>query len=282
MEPRSLENIYTELYLELLKSLATEDPGLEDLLTDISLGNLLNSADGTIVLRQEDLTAYGTPTRRHLDSSTSQKLLTEVNNTLEIISTLFHGENHRAKDNSLNKSLPDSIECFTAEIISMEEQRAAHKDIVEALVQQINEAQGQYDGAVKTAILEVLPKYNQARAASIDLIAATIEASLQRLNLIRGQSQRAFYNHHANAIPGESKSVSQAIARAYEALKEEEKYLAAEAQTLDHQLQEYDTLLQLVDSGTSGYKQIIEDWAKTKRETDECRKDLRRLGWTGD
>lgn len=61
--------------------------------------------------------------------------------------------------------------------------------------------------------------------------------------------------------------------------------MKTEALSLDQQLDEYETLLQLVDGGgkgTGGYQQVVNDWTKIKQETDECKKDLRRLGWTGD
>lgn len=78
------------------------------------------------------------------------------------------------------------------------------------------------------------------------------------------------------------RSVSQAISIAYQALVEEEDALKMEIQDLDRQIQEYESLLQLVDGSSGGYQQVVKDWLKIKRETDECLKDLRRLGWTGD
>lgn len=63
---------------------------------------------------------------------------------------------------------------------------------------------------------------------------------------------------------------------------EEGEALQVETQDLDRQIQEYESLLKLVDGSGSGYQQLVKDWVKTNRETDECMKDLRRLGWTGD
>jgi len=76
--------------------------------------------------------------------------------------------------------------------------------------------------------------------------------------------------------------MSRAISVAYEALVEEGQALKMESQGLDRQIQEDEDLLRLVDGTGSGYQQIIKDWIKIKRETDECLKDLRILGWTGD
>ena len=35
----------------------------------------------------------------------------------------------------------------------------------------------------------------------------------------------------------------------------------------------------LVDEHGGGFAQAIEDWARVRRETEECRQDLRHLGW---
>jgi len=128
-----------------------------------------------------------------------------------------------------------------------------------------------------------LTAQDTARSASVDLLAATIESSLVKLSLIKARSERLLYNHKPNKTDTqEGNTVAHAIVAAYSALKGDEKEMKAEADTLDRQLQEYESLLQLVDRGSGGYKQIINDWTKVKQETDECLKDLRRLGWTGD
>ena len=74
----------------------------------------------------------------------------------------------------------------------------------------------------------------------------------------------------------------QALASAYGKLKEEERRLAAEERALDKELAEYSRLLKLVDGQTGGFAQVVEDWTTIQKETEECRRDLRRLGWTGD
>jgi hypothetical protein len=109
----------------------------------------------------------------------------------------------------------------------------------------------------------------------------TIETTLIKLSLIRARSERALYNHKPK---NNSKSVSQALTVAFKSLKTEEKGMKTEALLLDQQLHEYETLLRLVDgeNGTGGYQQVVNDWTKIKQETDECKRDLRRLGWTGD
>lgn len=50
-----------------------------------------------------------------------------------------------------------------------------------------------------------------------------------------------------------------------------------EERALDQELGEYAQLLNLVDE-RGGFAQVI-DWVRVRRETEECRQDLRRLGW---
>jgi hypothetical protein len=107
---------------------------------------------------------------------------------------------------------------------------------------------------------------------------------LIKLSLIRARSERALYNHKPINETNNSKSVSQALTLAFKSLKADEKEMKTEALSLDQQLHEYETMLRLIDGGegTGGYQQVVNDWTKIKQETDECKKDLRRLGWTGD
>ena len=131
-------------------------------------------------------------------------------------------------------------------------------------------------------ISSTFPVFKASRNASIDLLSTTFEATLQRLNSIREGARQAFYNHQVEGNVTKTETVSQAISIAYQALAEEEAALKTETQDLDRQIQEYESLLRLVDGSSGGYQQIVNDWVKIKRETDECLKDLRRLGWTGD
>ena len=98
------------------------------------------------------------------------------------------------------------------------------------------------------------------------------------LNAVRERARRSFYNHQRDT----GANVSQALAIAYAALKEEERDLKLETQKLDQKIHDYETLLKLVDGDSGGYRQIVQDWLEVKQGTDECLKDLRRLGWTGD
>lgn len=123
------------------------------------------------------------------------------------------------------------------------------------------------------------------RTASIELLATTIEASLVKLSLARARANRALYSHTLGKGVFKSRqdrNVGKALEAAYISLKKDEKDMMSQSHSLDRQLWEYDSLMQLVDDGKGGYRQVIDEWTQVKQETDECLKDLRRLGWTGD
>lgn len=73
-----------------------------------------------------------------------------------------------------------------------------------------------------------------------------------------------------------------ALYAAHEKLMKDKRRLAEEEKNLDRQLNKYQELLQFVDGVGGGFTQIVEDWTRVQKETEECKRDLRRLGWTGD
>lgn len=73
-----------------------------------------------------------------------------------------------------------------------------------------------------------------------------------------------------------------ALSSAYATLKKEEWKMNEETRALDRQTEEYEAMLKLVDGGGGGFAQVVEDWARVQKEKEECKRDLRRLGWTGD
>jgi len=113
-------------------------------------------------------------------------------------------------------------------------------------------------------------------------LCTTIEASLIKLSLVKEQTDRSLYSYRSKSKAERSlASLADAVTTAYASHKEDEKKMKAEIATLDRELLEYESMLRLVDGNNSGYQQIINDWTKVQQETDECLKDLRRLGWTG-
>jgi hypothetical protein len=76
--------------------------------------------------------------------------------------------------------------------------------------------------------------------------------------------------------------MTEALSAASKKAEEDERYLAKEERAMDRELAEYSRLLRLLDGPEGGFAQVVEDWTRVQRETEECRRDLRHLGWTGD
>lgn len=72
----------------------------------------------------------------------------------------------------------------------------------------------------------------------------------------------------------------EAINAVHEKIAQEERALDAEEADLDRRLEEYKQLVRLADGPRGGFAQVLGDWKTVRRETDECKRDLRRLGWT--
>lgn len=124
------------------------------------------------------------------------------------------------------------------------------------------------------------PQLHATRSAQADVIAATIEAALLKLSLVRARAHRALYGH---ALPSSSDgTVSRAVTATHNKLKERRRLQDVEMQKLDKRIEEYEGMLRLVDGRDGSFAQVVKDMARVKRETEECRKDLRRLGWTED
>lgn len=122
---------------------------------------------------------------------------------------------------------------------------------------------------------------NGKRKASDALTTATIEASLVKLSLLRAQSHQKLYGF-ASDVETDA-TMANALTTAHEKLKEEANDLLEEDQALDAQIEEYKHLMRLVDGNSgAGFAQIVEDYIRVEKELEECKRDLRRLGWTED
>ncbi|EGO22174.1 hypothetical protein SERLADRAFT_472618 [Serpula lacrymans var. lacrymans S7.9] len=130
------------------------------------------------------------------------------------------------------------------------------------------------------SLTSLTPKMESSRTASNELLATTIEVSLLKLSLIRASSNQALYGFTSSANP--QANMIRALSGAHEKLKKDERRLEQEERNVDKQIAEYERLLQLVDGPRGGFAQVVDDWVRVQRESEECRKDLRRLGWTGD
>lgn len=109
-----------------------------------------------------------------------------------------------------------------------------------------------------------------------------IEASLVKIYLLRARALRSVYGTKSQTQPNNEGTVASAISVAYRKLKADEARMREEERQLDQKLSKYEELLTVVDGGQGGFQQVVNDWTRVKKETEDCRTDLRRLGWTGD
>ncbi|KAG6829887.1 hypothetical protein H0H92_003156 [Tricholoma furcatifolium] len=172
-------------------------------------------------------------------------------------------------------SLPDDIASLRASTESARSEVTTTYARLEDLMNVLQEAHTRLQASLSSLISKHPPNLNSRRTASTELLATRIEASLIKLSLIRARATQALYEHRSG-----STSVADALSSAHAKLKADEKRMREEEKVLDQQLAEYDEMLKLVDGG--GFRQVIEDWARVQREREECVRDLRRLGWTGD
>ncbi|KAJ6621403.1 hypothetical protein B0H10DRAFT_2215325 [Mycena sp. CBHHK59/15] len=148
------------------------------------------------------------------------------------------------------------------------------------LATEIEQVHPRIQQSLTHAFTTLPPAIMNRDSAENDLLAMTIEASLVKVSLIRARAQAYLYNYKSPKNPDQD--VTGALSAAYEKLKENEREMDGEECKLDRELAEYQLLLNMVDGGSKGFRQIIDDWTRVQRETEECKKDLRRLGWTGD
>ncbi|TBU43530.1 hypothetical protein BD309DRAFT_960508 [Dichomitus squalens] len=148
------------------------------------------------------------------------------------------------------------------------------------LIEQVNEAHPALEAHLVDALSTVPPQLHATWAAQADVVAATIEAALLKLSLVRARAHRALYGHAPPNRP--DATVARAVGAAYDRLRERQRAQDAEMRKLDGQIEEYEGMLRLVHGRHGSFAQVVQDMARVKRETEECRKDLRRLGWTED
>ncbi|KAI0629266.1 hypothetical protein C8Q77DRAFT_1066335, partial [Trametes polyzona] len=189
--------------------------------------------------------------------------------------------------------LPQQIRFQRETIVKQRERLQESRTHVLELVEQLNTAEPALQSQLRSAFETLPPQLRAARTAEADVLAATIEAALLKLSLVRVRAHRALYGFSQQsssaATSGASAStssrratVAQAVTAAHEALLSRQRAQEEEMRTLDGQISVYEGMLGLVEGGGGAFAQVVSDMARVKRETEECRRDLRRLGWTGD
>ncbi|KAK7686435.1 hypothetical protein QCA50_010659 [Cerrena zonata] len=130
--------------------------------------------------------------------------------------------------------------------------------------------------------LETLPPLLDAeREARFDVLTMTIETCLFKLSLMRARAQNTLYNHRSATNP--EATMVKALTAVHRKLQQKKEVQQSEERELDRQIKEYEDVMKMVDGrGRGGFGQVVEDMVRTKKDIEECRRDLRRLGWTGD
>ncbi|KZP11502.1 hypothetical protein FIBSPDRAFT_871303 [Athelia psychrophila] len=151
---------------------------------------------------------------------------------------------------------------------------------LESLVHDTNDTCAALRASLTDAITVCPPLLRANQVAGNDLTSITIEICLIKLSLIRAKAHASLYG--VKSPINSAAAMPQALSTAQSRMKEDERRLVTEDRALDKELSEYTRLLELVDGPDGGFAQVVEDWMTIHKETEECRRDLRRLGWTED
>lgn len=138
---------------------------------------------------------------------------------------------------------------------------------IPVLLKKIEQARSRLDRDAML-LLERGPETLARRSASHALLATQIEMNLLKLAVLRARAWKEIYSDQG----GDSSKIASSHAR----LLASHDTMRSELDEIDGALAEYEQVLSLMGSE---YKQIVTDFARVQRETEECKRDLRRLGW---
>ncbi|KAG6857434.1 hypothetical protein H0H87_003501 [Tephrocybe sp. NHM501043] len=291
-----------EFLKNLLLDIARVSPDVisQDIVREITLSEVLNNRitlNGHLSgveptdhhvdsLSDDDILRFGLSSPRYeLGPKAQQRIEEELDKIIQSVAEFFHADVDwegldEAERDRLIQALPENIASFKASIESTRSEISTTYERLQSFLTSTSEAHARLRSDLSSLIAKHPPKLNERRAASTELLAARIEASIIKLSLLGARAKQALYDHRSTKHP--DASVAQALSTAYTKLRTEEKKMREEA-GLDRQLADYDMMLKLVDgSEGGGFRQVIEDWTRVQREREECIRDLRRLGWTGD
>ncbi|KAH9851932.1 hypothetical protein C2E23DRAFT_214474 [Lenzites betulinus] len=307
--------LHHHLERALLKSADSTDAYLSQ---GLALGAILQSSSTikeheqrpTGGLATEDLVNMAPVSLPALQADFLRKLASELRSTLLTVANYHSPSDDEDEDDRLHAAseLPQRINREKGELTHQNAELLAHRTQVLRLIDQINLASPALDTQLAAAFSILPPHLRAARSAEADVLATTIEAALHKLLLIRARAERALYTAPVSATisrpappkpTSKSKSkrdlppdldsspapltVADAVSVAYEALLDRQRAQDEEAAALDGQIAAYENALGLVEGGRGregAFAQVVRDMARVKRETEECRRDLKRLGWT--
>ncbi|CAL1714747.1 unnamed protein product [Somion occarium] len=231
-------------------------------------------------LDEDDLSRFAFASPK-LSSSSREHLVMELQKTLTDILDLWNPT--EADDEKIERALdlPNVIRTRKQEISSLGDDLRRHHIRVSTLISEINEIHPRLEGELMHALETLPPLLETERSARYDVLAVTIETCLLKLSLMRSRMHSTLYGYKSTKNP--EATMSKALNAVHKRLKQKQKEQNNEERELDRQINEYQSLLHLVDGRDGGgFAQVVEDMARVRKDTEECRRDLRRLGWTGD
>ncbi|KAF5362225.1 hypothetical protein D9756_002501 [Leucocoprinus leucothites] len=192
------------------------------------------------------------------------------------------------RDSTISNELKllENIQRLLDSVRDKHDENIALLERVNGLVDRVLTVQARLHQELQQAITIIPPHRHKLTAAHCDYLSAMIESSLVKISLLRVRAHRSLYgaSSQTGTQPEHEATLASALGMAYRKLKADEAHMREEEKGLDQRLTEYQDLLNVVDGcgNGGGFQQVVNDWTNVKKETEECRRDLRRLGWTGD
>ncbi|KAJ7634083.1 hypothetical protein DFH06DRAFT_1100535 [Mycena polygramma] len=234
-------------------------------------------------LTEADIRRFAPPSTPMLNTQAQNLISEQVDSILRSIADLWDASTPGSggEQEHSSEGLLHDIQTRLRQIEALEAEADDAYDRIHLQLQAIQQIHPRLQQRL-THGLDKFPQEIESRsAANNDLLAMTIESSLVKVSLVRAQVLELVYNYSSPKNP--ELQMRHVLSTAYTKLKDDEGELEMEEQKLNKELAEYQTLLDMVDGGGSGgFRQLVADTARVEKETEECRRDLRRLGWTGE
>ncbi|KZT27872.1 hypothetical protein NEOLEDRAFT_66838 [Neolentinus lepideus HHB14362 ss-1] len=234
-------------------------------------------------LNEDDIRRYAASTM-HLDDATQEQLANTLQRTLTEVATFYWGDEELSQEQLEERLqlLPDELNSHLDHLHRDEEELSSRQGRIQNLVGELHKIHPRLRSKLSTLLSNYSIPMRDKHFATQDLVSSKIETSLLKLSVLRAKAYADLYGYHSSKNP--EATMTKALSAAHERYTAEERRLQEEERKLDRQLKEYQQLLELVDgkSRDGGFAQVVEDWVRVQKETEECKRDLRRLGWTGD
>ncbi|KII87450.1 hypothetical protein PLICRDRAFT_255686 [Plicaturopsis crispa FD-325 SS-3] len=282
---QDLENALTlESTISLLSAPLPSDENISSSVENISL---LPGA-----LTESDLRRFSATPSLDITSETQARLSDALDATLLKISQFYHADD--TSDLQRAREIPEELAAQFDNIRACKTEVEDRRARICALVGQIDRIHPALQDKLTHALRTYPPHILAKHTAEAALAATAIETALLKLSLLRARVRAEVYSL---TVPGDTasrgaektdKNMQNALISASEKLAADERRLREEEREVDRELAEYRKVMDVVDGegrgsrAKGGYAQVVDDWTRVQKETEECRRDLRRLGWTGD